>query len=87
MTASHRRHDISDKTWALLEAHLPGREGVWGGHQDMSRTKGVSTQNGIWPWMRMVCRSGLLLHKVQEQVVAPGEPLDRGAIGRVSSGG
>ena len=31
MKASHRRHDISDKTWELLEPHLPGREGVWGG--------------------------------------------------------
>lgn len=29
--ASHRRPDISDKTWKFLEAHLPGREGVWGG--------------------------------------------------------
>jgi transposase len=28
---AHRRHDISDKTWALLEPHLPGRKGVWGG--------------------------------------------------------
>ena len=26
-----RRHAISDKTWALLEPHLPGREGSWGG--------------------------------------------------------
>jgi len=25
------RHDISDKHWALLEPHLPGRAGVWGG--------------------------------------------------------
>jgi len=24
-------YDISDKVWALLEPHLPGREGVWGG--------------------------------------------------------
>ena len=31
MTAPHRRHDISDKTWALLEPHLPGRKGAWGG--------------------------------------------------------
>ena len=31
MTAAHRRHDISDRTWALLEPHLPGRKGVWGG--------------------------------------------------------
>ena len=28
---AHRRHDISDETWALLEPHLPGRWGVWGG--------------------------------------------------------
>lgn len=27
----HRRHDISDEAWALLEPHLPGRSGVWGG--------------------------------------------------------
>lgn len=31
MNPSHRRHDISDRTWTLLETHLPGREGVWGG--------------------------------------------------------
>ncbi|MGH7184002.1 MAG: IS5 family transposase [Nitrospiraceae bacterium] len=31
MRASHRRHDISDEVWRLLEPHLPGREGVWGG--------------------------------------------------------
>ena len=29
--SAYRRHDISDETWALLEPHLPGREGVWGG--------------------------------------------------------
>jgi transposase len=26
-----RRHDISDRTWALLEPHLPGKQGSWGG--------------------------------------------------------
>ena len=31
MRPAHRRHDISDKAWALLEPHLPGREGAWGG--------------------------------------------------------
>ena len=25
------RHDISDKAWGLIENHLPGRKGVWGG--------------------------------------------------------
>jgi hypothetical protein len=24
---THRRHDLSDQTWALLEPHLPGRAG------------------------------------------------------------
>jgi len=144
---AHRRHDISDKVWALLAPHLPGRQGGWGavakdnrlfinavfwilrtgspwrdlppdygswknthrrfcrwrdsgiweallerlveepdyewlmidashvkvhphasgakgGNQDMSRTKGGSIQRYIWPWMRMVCQSELLLRKV-----------------------
>lgn len=31
MPESHRRHDISDHTWSLLEPLLPGRSGSWGG--------------------------------------------------------
>ncbi len=31
MQPAHRRHDISDHVWRLLEAHLPGRKGSWGG--------------------------------------------------------
>lgn len=31
MKHSHRRHDISDEVWTLLETHLPGRQGIWGG--------------------------------------------------------
>ena len=31
MTAAHRRHDITDRVWELLEPHLPGRAGSWGG--------------------------------------------------------
>ncbi len=27
----HRRHDISDRVWLLLEPRLPGRAGSWGG--------------------------------------------------------
>jgi len=27
---AHRRHDISDKTWKILEPLLPGRQGAWG---------------------------------------------------------
>ena len=29
---AHRRHDLSGQTWALLEPHLPGRAGAWGGN-------------------------------------------------------
>jgi transposase len=144
---AHRRHDITDRVWELLEPHLPGRVGAWGGvaknnrlfidgvfwwlrtgapirdlppdygdwknmhrrfcrwrdagvwekllevlieepdyewlmidashvkvhphaagaiggNQDMSRTKGGLTRSCIWPWMRMVCRSERLLHRV-----------------------
>ena len=147
MNSSHRRPAISDKAWALLEPHLPGREGGWGGvakdnrlfvdavfwimrtgapwrdlppdlghwsrvhrrfirwrnkgiwenvleiliddpdyewlmidashgkvhphaagarggNPAMGRTKGGSTPRCIWPWMRMVCRSERLSHKV-----------------------
>jgi len=146
---SHRRHDISDRVWSLLEPIFPGRVGTWGGkardnrlfinaifwilrtgapwrdlppdygdwknthrrfcrwrdkgnweaileqlivepdfewlmidashikvhphaagaiggNQDMSRTKGGSTQRYICPWMRMVCQSEYLLQKVPE---------------------
>lgn len=114
------RHDISDETWTLLEPHLPGRKGAWGGiaednrrfirwrdkgvweqlleilidepdyewlmidashckvhphaagarggNQDMGRTKGGSTPRYIWPWIRMVCRSESLLHKVPQRI-------------------
>jgi transposase len=31
MQPAHRRHDISDHVWNLLESHLPGRAGAWGG--------------------------------------------------------
>lgn len=31
MEASYHRHDISDEMWALLEPHLPGQRGQWGG--------------------------------------------------------
>lgn len=26
-TPAHRRHDLSDEAWSLLEPHLPGRKG------------------------------------------------------------
>ena len=30
MKEDHRRHDISDRDWKLLEPHLPGRRSAWG---------------------------------------------------------
>lgn len=151
MSLAHRRHDISDRVWNLLEPNLPGRKGAWGGvakdnrefinsvfwilrtgspwrdlppdygnwsnvhrrfirwrdagiweklleqlvdspdfewlmidashikvhphaagakggNQEMSRTKGGSIQSYTWPWMRLVCRSELLLRKVPLQI-------------------
>src|SRR5450631_3182304 len=37
MLPAHRRHDINERTWKLLEPHLPGREGVWGGRAQDNR--------------------------------------------------
>ncbi len=37
MSKSHRRHDISDRVWSLLEPHLPGRKGAWGGRAKDNR--------------------------------------------------
>lgn len=31
MDTSYHRHDISDEVWSLLEPHLPGQRGQWGG--------------------------------------------------------
>ena len=45
----------------------PHAAGARGENQDMSRTKGGSTQNFIWPWMHTVCQSKLL-QKVQQHV-------------------
>ncbi len=33
----HRRHDISDRVWQLIEPHLPGRQGTWGGKAKNNR--------------------------------------------------
>ena len=32
MQPAHRRHDLSDRVWELLEPHLLGRKGTWGGN-------------------------------------------------------
>lgn len=60
--------DDADYEWLMIDAsHVkvhPHAAGAKGGNQDMSRTKGGSTQRYTWPWMRMVCRSELLLRRV-----------------------
>ena len=61
-----------DYEWLMIDAsHCkvhPHAAGAVGGNQAMSRTKGGSTPKYIWPWMRMVCRSELLLQKVPELI-------------------
>ncbi len=37
MEAAYHRHDISDHVWNLLEPHLPGRSGEWGGVAEDNR--------------------------------------------------
>lgn len=60
--------DQPDLEWLMIDAtHVkvhPHAAGAVGGNQAMSRTKGGLTPRYIWPWMRMVCRSELLLHRV-----------------------
>lgn len=57
----HRRHDISDEVWAVLEPLLPGREGSWGGVAEDNRR----FINGVmWilrtgaPWRDLPCDYG-----------------------------
>mgnify|MGYP000874653552 FL=1 len=56
--------DEPDPAWLMIDAgHCgvhPHAAGARGGNRDMIRAKGGSTQNRIWPRMRMACRSGLL---------------------------
>ena len=30
VSLAHKRHDISDRVWNIIENHLPGRKGMWG---------------------------------------------------------
>ena len=64
--------DEPDFEWIMVGgAHIkvhPHASGAVGGNQDMSRTKGGLTLRYTWPWMRMVCRSDLLLRKIPELI-------------------
>jgi transposase len=61
-----------DYEWLMIDAsHIkvhPHAAGARGGNQDMGHTKGGSTARYIWPWMRMVCRSELLLQAVPQLI-------------------
>ena len=65
--------DEPDYEWIMIDAsHCkvhPHAAGAKGGNQEMSRTKGGSIPRYICPWMRMVCRSELLLQMVPQQIV------------------
>ena len=62
-----------DYEWIMIDAtHMkvhPHAAGAVGGNQAMSRSKGGSTRSYIWPWMRMVCRSELLLQMAPQLTV------------------
>ena len=66
--------DDPDFEWLMIDAsHCkvhPHAAGAVGGNQDMSRTKGGSPPRYIWPWMRMVCQSELLLQKVPRLIAS-----------------
>ena len=70
--------DDPDPAWLMIDTgHCgvhPHAAGARGGNRDMIRAKGGSTQNRIWPRMRMACRSGLLSHKARQRI-APGQSL------------
>lgn len=63
-----------DFEWLMIDAsHVKAHAhaaGAVGGSEAIGLTKGGETQRYIWPWMRMVCRSELLLQRVP-QLIAP----------------
>ena len=67
-----RLMDMPDFEWLLIDSTYckvhPHATGACGGNEAMGRTKGGSTPRYIWPWMRMVCRSELLLQKVPVRI-------------------
>lgn len=60
--------DEPDYEWIMIDgSHIKGHPhaaGVVGGNHDMRLTKGGSIQRYIWPWIRLVIQSELLLRWV-----------------------
>jgi len=65
--------DAPNMEWLMIDAsHIKVHQhgtGARGGNQDIGLTKGGAIQRYIWPWMRMVCQSELLLQQVPQQIV------------------
>jgi len=65
--------DEPDFEWLMIDAtHCKAHQhaaGARGGNQGIGRTKGGAIQRYIWPWMRMVCRSELLLQQLPQRIV------------------
>jgi transposase len=61
-----------DYEWLMIDAtHIKAHQhaaGARGGNQAIGLTKGGEIQKYIWPWMRMVCRSELLLQQVPSRI-------------------
>lgn len=65
--------DEPNLEWLMIDAtHIKVHQhgtGARGRNQDIGRTKGGLTPRYIWPWMRMVCQSELLLQQIPQQIV------------------
>jgi transposase len=68
----NRLIDEPDFEWLMIDvSHAKVHRHAAGarcGNQAMGRTRGGLTPRYIWPWMRMVCRSELLLQRVPERI-------------------
>lgn len=64
--------DRPDFEWLMIDArHIkvhPHAVGARGGNPAMGRTKGGATARYIGPWMRLVCRSEFLLHRMPQRM-------------------
>jgi transposase len=62
-----------DYEWLMIDAsHVkihPHAAGAKGENQGIGLTKGGETIKYIWPWMRMACRSELLLREIPKRIV------------------
>ena len=79
MEAAHRRHDISDKVWELLEPHLPGREGT----RDVAARDNRNFLNAVFGFSEQVLRGEICpltmgTGKIPIAVFVDGESVDCG---------